>query len=69
MYPKLATLIPVEFHFLETCGPQGFDKVEIPGEPERDSRAADRAAGISLPEKTWGDIEALERRLAAHGYT
>lgn len=41
----------------------GVERVEIPGERERDLRAANERVGISLPEKTWNDIVALAQRL------
>jgi len=48
---------------LRSCPPApGFQRVEIPGERERNQAAA--ADGhIAIPEKTWGDIMALARSL------
>ena len=48
---------------LRQCPPApGFDRVEIPGERERDYRL--RSKGIvSVPEKTWQQILALQERL------
>jgi len=49
---------------LRDCPPApGFDRVEVPGERERDQRAANAAAGVSLPENTWNQIVALGTRL------
>ena len=48
---------------IRTCPPAaGFDRVEIPGERERDCR--NRSAGIiAVPEETWRQILALQREL------
>ena len=34
----------------------GFDEVLVPGDMERSSRAAIRAAGVELPDATWNDV-------------
>jgi len=48
---------------LRVCPPApGFDRVEIPGERERDYREQS-ADIISIPEKTWGQIIALHESL------
>lgn len=49
---------------LRQCPPaSGFDRVEIPGERERDYRV--RSNGIvSVPEETWQQILTLQERLA-----
>ncbi len=46
---------------LRTCPPApGFEKVEVPGERERDRHALNAAAvGVSLPKPTWEQILAL----------
>lgn len=47
---------------LRTCPPApGFDKVEIPGERERDHKAKAAASGIALPLETWRQIQELAR--------
>ena len=48
---------------LRACTPApGFDRVEIPGERERDQRAA--SGGIlSVPEATWAQVLALSQEL------
>ena len=49
---------------LRTCPPApGFERVEIPGERERDYREATKEKGVSLPPKTWEQIELLSERL------
>lgn len=49
---------------LRECPPaKGFERVEIPGERERDLQARHSAHGIAIPEKTWHDIRALATRL------
>ena len=53
---------------LRNCPPApGFERVEIPGEREREHRAATIDSGIALPAKTWTQIEALSRRLRESG--
>ncbi|GMG85092.1 Ldh family oxidoreductase [Paralimibaculum aggregatum] len=48
---------------LRTCPPApGFDRVEIPGEREREHRAAAKGA-IAIPEATWAQITELARSL------
>jgi len=37
---------------------QGFDEVQIAGEPERKARAARRKDGIWVDDATWGEIVA-----------
>ncbi len=41
----------------------GFEKVEIPGEREREMESRNRPLGIAIPEKTWEQIGALAKRL------
>lgn len=42
---------------------EGFSEVLVPGEPEWRARRERLATGISLPEPTWQDIQALARGL------
>jgi LDH2 family malate/lactate/ureidoglycolate dehydrogenase len=44
---------------------EGFEEVLVPGEPEMRVRRQRLAAGISLPEQTWQDIQALASELHA----
>lgn len=47
---------------LRACPPaQGFDRVEVPGERERDRCAASLHLGLSVPETTWSQILKLTR--------
>ena len=49
---------------LRNCPPApGFDRVEIPGEREREHRERIAAAGIPMPVRTWDQIQALFERL------
>ena len=49
---------------LRECPPAcGFEKVEVPGERERDYRDKTGDAGISLPEQTWEQIIKVSKRL------
>ena len=49
---------------LRECPPAaGVDRVEVPGERERDRFQANAARGISLPHQTWEQIKALAARL------
>ena len=41
----------------------GFSEVLLPGDPERRTRAQRLVEGISLPEQTWREIQALAREL------
>ncbi len=41
----------------------GFREVLLPGEPERRTRAHRLVEGISIPEQTWQEIQALAREL------
>ncbi|MCP4983766.1 MAG: Ldh family oxidoreductase [Gammaproteobacteria bacterium] len=51
---------------LRNCPPApGFDRVEIPGEREREHRMMTKDNGIALPQKTWRQIEVLSQRLEA----
>ncbi len=53
---------------LRGCPPApGFERVEIPGEREREHRAATIDSGIALPARTWRQIEELSARLTASG--
>jgi len=50
---------------LRQCPPApGFDRVEIPGERERDYRAQSKGI-IGVPEETWQQILALHASLRA----
>jgi len=50
---------------LRDCPPApGFERVEIPGEREREHREMTIDQGIALPQKTWQQIVALSQRLA-----
>ncbi len=45
---------------LRACPPApGFDRVEVPGERERDARAQAGGSFVTLPAKTWSAIAAL----------
>ena len=49
---------------LRNCPPaEGFERVEIPGEREREYRENTVDSGIALPQKTWQQIRALSLRL------
>ena len=49
---------------LRDCPPaSGFERVEIPGEREREHRERTREGGIALPRRTWQQIQALSKRL------
>jgi LDH2 family malate/lactate/ureidoglycolate dehydrogenase len=51
---------------LRACPPApGFARVEVPGERERDLRAANLPLGIAIPARTLGLIRALADRLGA----
>jgi LDH2 family malate/lactate/ureidoglycolate dehydrogenase len=53
---------------IRNCPPApGFERVEIPGEREREHREMTIEQGIALPQKTWQQILALSRRLAEPG--
>jgi len=53
---------------LRNCLPApGFERVEIPGERERDYRERSRDSGIPLPRQTLQQIRALSERLKAAG--
>jgi LDH2 family malate/lactate/ureidoglycolate dehydrogenase len=41
----------------------GFSEVLLPGDPERRTRAQRLVEGISLPEQTWREIQALAHEL------
>jgi len=52
-------------HELRNCPPApGFERVEIPGEREREYREMTKDKGVALPPKTWDQIVALSKRLA-----
>jgi len=52
-------------HELRNCPPApGFERVEIPGEREREYREMTKDEGIALPPKTWQQIVTLSNRLA-----
>ena len=49
---------------LRSCPPlPGFEKVEIPGERERDSYTQNRQKGVEIPIKTWTQMLNLAKRL------
>ena len=51
---------------LRSCPPApGFERVEIPGERERDYRERTRDIGIPLPRQTLQQIQELSERLKA----
>jgi LDH2 family malate/lactate/ureidoglycolate dehydrogenase len=53
---------------MRTCPPApGFERVEVPGEREREQRERGREAGIALPRPTLRQIEELSRRLGREG--
>jgi LDH2 family malate/lactate/ureidoglycolate dehydrogenase len=50
---------------LRNCPPApGFERVEIPGEREREHREKTIDKGIALPQQTWQQIVDLSQRLA-----
>lgn len=50
---------------LRDCPPvSGFERVEVPGERERDLRARNRGHGVALPRRTFEQIRALDHELA-----
>ena len=50
---------------LRNCPPApGFDKVEVPGERERDYRKRSEKTGIAIPHQTWQQILDLAQRLS-----
>ncbi len=50
---------------MRNCPPApGFERVEVPGEREREHRQRTIDAGIALPARTWRQIEQLSQRLA-----
>jgi uncharacterized oxidoreductase len=50
---------------LRNCPPApGFERVEIPGEREREHRERNRDVGVALPRPTWERIVELSERLA-----
>lgn len=69
MYQEPSTLQRVAEEILDelrNCPPApGFERVEIPGEREREHRARTIDRGIALPAKTWEQIKALSDRLIA----
>ena len=68
-YQQAATMRRIAEEILDdmrTCPPApGFERVEIPGERERDYRERSRDTGIALPARTWRQIVALSDRLTA----
>ncbi|MFT5503963.1 MAG: putative oxidoreductase [Gammaproteobacteria bacterium] len=49
---------------LRNCPPApGFERVEIPGEREREHRDRTKSDGIAIPEKTWRQMVDLSDRL------
>jgi LDH2 family malate/lactate/ureidoglycolate dehydrogenase len=50
---------------MRRCPPApGFDRVEVPGEREREYRDKTMESGIALPRQTLKQIHALARRLS-----
>jgi len=55
---------------LRNCPPApGFERVEIPGEREREHRDRTVGGGIALPRQTWQQIRALAERLESEKRT
>jgi LDH2 family malate/lactate/ureidoglycolate dehydrogenase len=53
---------------LRNCPPApGFERVEIPGEREREHRQRTREQGVALPQNTWAQIQALSLHLQGRG--
>ena len=51
---------------LRACPPApGFERVDIPGEREREYRERSRGSGIPLPARTWRQISDLAESLQA----
>ena len=49
---------------LRNCPPApGFERVEIPGEREREHREKTEAGGVAMPQQTWQQMLALSQRL------
>jgi LDH2 family malate/lactate/ureidoglycolate dehydrogenase len=42
---------------------EGFDRVQLPGEPEVETRARRLAEGVPVPDRTWDDLLALAGEL------
>ncbi|MFM2051524.1 MAG: hypothetical protein RL682_2015 [Pseudomonadota bacterium] len=71
---KLGTQQRFEFEaaafidWLRQCPPgEGFDAVQIAGEPERAARAARSQAGLSIDAVTWAEIVAAARSVGVTG--
>lgn len=61
MFQRIAEEILTE---IRACPPApGFEQVQVPGERERDNRSATTSVGVALPERTWGQMQALAERL------
>lgn len=43
-------------YIVETAPAEGFDRVRLPGDPERESLAERSANGVPVDENTWGQI-------------
>ena len=55
---------------LRNCPPApGFERVEIPGEREREYRDMNGDAGIAMPRQTWGQMLELSERLEAQKHS
>ena len=51
---------------LRNCPPApGFERVEIPGEREREHRAQSLDKGVAMPQQTWREMLSLSERLRA----
>ena len=52
---------------MRNCPPSpGFDKVEVPGEREREMQQTNTPLGVSIPEQTWQQILELGNGLGVH---
>jgi len=69
LYRDTPTMLRIAEDILDemrNCPPApGFDRVEIPGEREREHRNRMVNRGIALPARTWAQIRELSKRLKA----
>ena len=55
--PGFAAMTDATINRVKRTAPApGFDEVLVPGDMERSSRRAVRAAGVELPDATWNDV-------------
>jgi len=70
LYRDASTMTEIAEEILEEvrgCPPApGFERVEVPGEREREHRERIIEQGIPMPAKTWEQIQALSARLQAN---